>query len=110
MTTEIDPDDPETLPEEIVHWQPNHRPPFQALGGEATGSALLGALALGAMALGAVAVGAMAIGALRIGRLSVGRARFRRLEIDVHWNVAPSGGRGDHHREPGRAAIEQGHR
>jgi len=74
-------EDPETLPEEIVHWQPNDRPLVEprvgvATAGAATGSALVGALALGALALGAVAIGAMAIGALRIGRLGIGRVRL----------------------------------
>jgi hypothetical protein len=82
-----DPEDPETLPEEIVRWQPNHRPLVEAragtvAAGSATGSALVGALALGAMALGALAIGALAIGSLGIGRLRVRRATLGRVEID----------------------------
>jgi hypothetical protein len=80
-------DEPETLPEEIVHWQPTHRPLTEAhgavaQGASATGSSLLGALAMGALAIGAVAIGALAIGRLGIGRLSVRHARFGKLEVD----------------------------
>ena len=82
MSVDIEPDEPETLPEEIVHWQPNHRAALAetrgavAQGASATGSSVVGALAMGALALGAVAIGALAIG-----RLSVGTARFKRLEV-----------------------------
>jgi hypothetical protein len=80
-------DEPESLPEEIVHWQPTHRPMTQthgavAQGASATGSAIVGALAMGALALGAVAIGALAIGRLGIGRLGVRGARFGKVEVD----------------------------
>jgi hypothetical protein len=83
MSDDVDLEEPETLPEEIVHWQPNHRPPLTqthvavAQGTSATGSSVIGALALGALAIGAVAIGALAIG-----RLSVRQARFGRVVID----------------------------
>jgi len=83
MSADTDLDEPETLPEEIVHWQPTHRPyslgqahGAVAQGAEATGTGIIGALALGAFALGAIAIGALAIG-----RLNVGTARFKRLEV-----------------------------
>lgn len=60
---------PETLPEPIVHWQPDRR--------RNTGAAAIGAAALGAFALGAIAIGAVAIGSLAVGRM-----RVRRLIID----------------------------
>ena len=82
-TSDDDLRDPETLPEEIVHWQPVHarhdagRPdrPFR-------GGAAVAAGALLAFAVGAVAIGALAIGSLAIGRLAVGRVRLRAVEID----------------------------
>ena len=82
MSDDIDLDEPESLPEEIVHWQPNHRPLNQAhvataLGASATGSSIVGALAMAVLAIGAVAIGALAIG-----RLSIGHARFGKVEID----------------------------
>ena len=88
MSDDNDPDEPETLPEEIVQWQPNHRASMLeakgalAHGASATGSAIVGALALGAIAVGAFAIGALAIGRLTVGRASVRRARFGRLEVD----------------------------
>jgi hypothetical protein len=87
MSADTEDDEPETLPEEIVHWQPNHRPLAQAdvaaaRAVSATGGTALGALALGALALGAIAIGAVTIGAVAIGRLRVRRARFGRLTVD----------------------------
>ena len=88
MTVDIEEDEPETLPEEIVHWQPTHRGALAeargavAHGASATGTSVVGALAFGALALGAIAIGAMAIGALGIGRLRVRDARFGRLAVD----------------------------
>ena len=89
MTADIEEDEPETLPEEIVHWQPNHRGAALAEargavahGASATGTSIVGSLAMGALALGAIAIGAMAIGALAIGRLRVREARFGRLSVD----------------------------
>jgi hypothetical protein len=84
--TDIDLNEPETLPEEIVHWQPAHKPQIDApaaiaTGASATGSALIGAVALGAVAIGAVAIGAVAVGAFRIGRLSVRNTRLDKVEI-----------------------------
>ena len=83
MTTDVDLDQPETLPEEIVHWQPTHRPYglAQAHGAVAQGASATGSSIVGALAMGALALGAIAIGALAIGRLSVGTARFKRLEV-----------------------------
>ena len=83
MTSEPDLDEPETLPEEIVHWQPTHRPYglAQAHLGVAQGASATGSSIIGALAMGALALGAIAIGALAIGRLSVGTARFKRLEV-----------------------------
>jgi len=95
MTIETGPDDePETLPEEIVHWQPTHRPPVRvgASPGVAAGGAVSMLAAVGALALGALAIGALSVGAMAIGRLAVGRARFRELEIDrliIHRIVTP---------------------
>jgi hypothetical protein len=84
MSADVDDaDEPEELPEEIVHWQPNHRPPLaQAHGAVAHGATATGSSIMGALALGALAIGALAIGALAIGRLNVRHARFGRLEID----------------------------
>jgi hypothetical protein len=89
MSADVEADEPETLPEEIVHWQPNHRGAALAEargavahGASATGSSVVGALALGALALGAIAIGAVAIGALSIGRVRVRRARFGQLVVD----------------------------
>jgi hypothetical protein len=83
MSVEIDEDEPESLPEEIVHWQPTHRPYglAQAHGAVAQGASATGSSIVGALAMGALALGAIAIGALAIGRLSVGTARFKRLEV-----------------------------
>lgn len=89
MSIGTDTDEPESLPEEIVHWQPTHRPVglaqahgavaqgMLAQGASATGSSIVGAIAMGALALGAVAIGALAIG-----RLNVRHARFGKLEVD----------------------------
>ena len=84
MTADIEEDEPETLPEEIVHWQPNHRGAALAEargavahGASATGTSIVGSLAMGALALGAIAIGAMAIGALAIGRLQGTRSPLR---------------------------------
>ena len=89
MSIETEEDEPETLTEEIVHWQPTHRPVglaqahgavaqgVFAQGASATGSSIVGAIAMGALALGAVAIGALAIG-----RLHVRRASFGKLEVD----------------------------
>jgi len=92
MTVDIEDDEPETLPEEIVQWQPNHRGGAAtalaeargavAHGASATGTSIVGSLAMGALALGAIAIGAVAIGALGIGRLRVRDARFGRLSVD----------------------------
>ncbi|HEY2710302.1 MAG TPA: hypothetical protein VGI95_19855 [Caulobacteraceae bacterium] len=83
MSDETDFDEPETLPEEIVHWQPNHHPTplAQAHIAAAQGASATGTSIIGALALGALAVGALAIGVLAIGRLNVRTARFDRLEI-----------------------------
>ena len=83
MSVEIEEDEPETLPEEIVHRQPAHRPYglAQAHGAVAQGASATGSSIVGALAMGALALGAIAIGALAIGRLSVGTARFKRLEV-----------------------------
>lgn len=84
MSVEIEEDEAETLPEDVVKWQPTHRPvglghahAAVAQGASATGSSIVGALAMGALALGAVAIGALAIG-----RLSVRHARFGKLVVD----------------------------
>ena len=82
MSDAVDEDEPETLPEEIVHWQPNHRPLTQAHVAVAQGSSATGSSLIGALALGALAIGAVAIGALAIGRLSVRQARFGKVTID----------------------------
>jgi hypothetical protein len=83
MTIDTELDEQETLPEEIVHWQPTHRPYglAQAHVGVAQGASATGSSIVGALAMGALALGAIAIGALAIGRLSVGAAKFRRVEI-----------------------------
>jgi hypothetical protein len=83
MSVETEEDEPESLPEEIVHWQPTHRPYglAKAHGAVAEGAAATGGSIIGALAMGALAVGAIAIGALAIGRLSVGTAKFKRLEV-----------------------------
>ena len=75
MTTHEYLDEPDTLPQEIVDWQPNYHAP--ALAG-------IGPLArtAGAVAVGALALGVLAIGAVVVGRLVVGKARIGRLEID----------------------------
>src|SRR5579864_3136468 len=85
-TDETDLDEPETLPESIVEWQPTHRPLVEAhagveRGSTATGSAVIGALALGALAVGALAIGTLVVGRLGVGRLSVRRAKLDKLEI-----------------------------
>ena len=89
MSVDTEEDEPEILPEEIVHWQPTHRGAALAEargavahGASATGGQVAGLLAFGALALGAVALGAVAIGALAIGRLWVREARFGRLTVD----------------------------
>jgi hypothetical protein len=83
MSADVDDaDEPEELPEEIVHWQPTHRPLTQAHGAVAQGATATGSSIVGAIAFGAIAVGAVAIGALAIGRLNVRHARFGRLEVD----------------------------
>jgi hypothetical protein len=69
-------DEPDTLPQDIVEWQPGRR----HLVDMQTPRVSTGFFA--AAALGAVAVGAVAIGAVAIGRLAIGRARIRHLEID----------------------------
>jgi len=75
MTTHEFLDEPETLPQEIVDWQPNYHAPAMPGLGSLTRAA-------GAVAVSALALGALAIGAVVIGRLVVGKARIRRLEID----------------------------
>jgi hypothetical protein len=83
MSADVETDEPEELPEEIVHWQPSHRPPLnQAHGAVAQGASATGSAIMGAVALGALAMGAVAIGVLAIGRLNVRHARFGRLEVD----------------------------
>jgi hypothetical protein len=71
--------DPDTLPQPIVEWQPTHSPdnPLSSIKPRALSAGAAGALAFGALALGALAIGAVAVG-----RLAVGRARVGRLEID----------------------------
>jgi hypothetical protein len=82
MSIDLDEDEPEVLPEEIVHWQPNHRPLNTAHAAVAQGASATGSSIVGALALGALAIGAVAIGALAIGRLNVRHARFGRVVID----------------------------
>jgi len=84
MSVEIEEDEPETLPEEIVQWQPTHRPGglAQAHAAVAQGASATGSWVVGALAMGALALGAVAIGALAIGRLNVRHARFGRLVVD----------------------------
>jgi hypothetical protein len=88
MSDDIDLEEkPAAAADEIVHWQPAHRPLAQthgavAQGASATGSAIVGAFALGALALGAVAIGALAVGRLSVGRLAVRGARLGKVEID----------------------------
>jgi hypothetical protein len=84
MSVEIEDGEPETLPEEIVHWQPTHRPYglAQAHGAVAQGASATGSSVIGALAMGALALGALAIGALAIGRLNVRHARFGKLVVD----------------------------
>jgi hypothetical protein len=93
MTTDEDHEEPEILPEEIVHWQPGHRRLVGPQPNVAARRLAVGAVAVGAVAVGALAIGALAIGSLAIGRLVIGRARFRRLEIDelVIRRVRPLG-------------------
>lgn len=74
--------EPEELAEEIVHWQPTHRPAAEARPAFAAGALTTGAGTALLLGLGAVAVGALAIGAMAIGRLAVGKAHFKELEID----------------------------
>ncbi len=76
MTTTDYIDEPDTLPQEIIDWQPNHRTPANADARPAITPAA-------AMAVGALAVGALAIGAVVIGRLVIGKARIRSLDIDT---------------------------
>lgn len=84
MSVETEDDEPEVLPEEIVHWQPTHRPVglAQANGAVAQGATATGSGIVGALAIGALALGAVAIGALAIGRLNVRQARFGKLVVD----------------------------
>ena len=82
MSIDVDEDEPEVLPEEIVHWQPNHRPLNQAHGAVAQGASATGSSIVGALALGALAIGAVAIGALAIGRLNVRYVKLGRVDID----------------------------
>jgi hypothetical protein len=74
--------EPDTLPNDIVEWQPTHRPLADARLGRAHVAEATGGAVLAAFAMGALAVGALAIGVLAIGRLNIGRAHIRRLEID----------------------------
>jgi hypothetical protein len=82
MSIDVDEDEPEVLPEQIVQWQPNHRPLTTAHGAVAQGASATGSSVIGALALGAMALGAVAIGVLAIGRLNVRHARFGRVVID----------------------------
>ncbi len=82
MSEDVDLDEPETLPEEIVHWQPTHRPLTTAHGAVAQSASATGSGIVGALAMGALALGAVAIGALAIGRLNVRYAKLGRVEID----------------------------
>jgi hypothetical protein len=82
VSIDVDEDEPEVLPEEIVHWQPNHRPLNQAHGAVAQGASATGSSIVGALALGALAMGAVAIGVLAIGRLNVRYVKLGKVEID----------------------------
>jgi hypothetical protein len=82
MSDEVDLDEPEVLPDQIVQWQPTHRPLTTAHGAVAQGASATGSSIIGALALGALALGTVAIGALAIGRLNVRHARLGRVEID----------------------------
>ena len=82
MSIDVDEDEPEVLPEEIVHWQPTHRPLNQAHGAVAQGASATGSSIVGALAMGALALGAVAIGALAIGRLNVRYVKLGKVEID----------------------------
>jgi len=82
VSIDVDVDEPESLPEEIVHWQPNHRPLNQAHGAVAQGASATGSSVIGALALGALALGAVAIGVLAIGRLNVRHVKLGRVDID----------------------------
>jgi hypothetical protein len=83
MNDDLDESEPESLPEEIGHWQPTHRGSLtQTHGAVAQGASATGSQIIGALAMGALAVGAVAIGALAIGRLSVRQARFGKVVID----------------------------
>ena len=82
MSIDVDEDGPEVLPEEIVHWQPNHRPLNQTHGAVAQGASATGSSIVGALAMGALALGAVAIGALAIGRLNVRYVKLGKVEID----------------------------
>jgi hypothetical protein len=84
MSDDLDLDEPESLPEAIVHWQPNHHHVAltQTSGAVAKGASIVGLSAVTALALGAMAIGAVAIGALAIGRLNIGGAKLGRVEID----------------------------
>ena len=73
-------DEPESLPQDIVQWQPGRGHMVNAPKGVNTGA--LGAALLGAVALGAFAIGALAIGRLAVGSLALGRGRIHRLQID----------------------------
>ncbi len=82
MSIDVDEDEPEELPEEIVHWQPTHRPLTTAHGAVAQGASATGSSIIGALALGALALGAVAIGAVAIGRLNVRYVKLGKVEID----------------------------
>jgi hypothetical protein len=79
------PDEPDTLPQDIVDWQPErgHLVDIEApkVAAPLIGAALLGAAALGAIAVGAVAIGALAIGRARIGKLEIDDLIVRRLRV-----------------------------
>ena len=80
MTTTEYLDEPETLPQEIIDWQPTHKAPV--LGAATPASARVGALAVGALAVATLAIGAIFVGRLAIGRLSIGKARVKSLDVD----------------------------
>ena len=82
MSIDVDLDEPEVLPEEIIHWQPTHRPITTAHGAVAQGASATGSSIIGALALGALALGAVAIGVLAIGRLNVRYVKLGRVDID----------------------------
>jgi hypothetical protein len=65
-------DEPETLPQEIVQWQPG-RGPLVNTSSEAVAAGLVGALAVGVLVIGAMALSRLAFGA---------QGRIRRLDVD----------------------------